>query len=102
MQYFEAGGTLDAEATGAVYLPLGTLLARNLTTGKFEPVAENADLAGFDNPVVMNIDVDCDGENDVIIGELIVRGSVYEAKLPTEVPDFFKDATPMIRYVNEL
>lgn len=102
LQYFEAGGTLDAEVTGAVYLPLGTLLARSLTTGKFEPAAALTDLEGYDNPVVMNIDVDVDGENDVIVGELIVRGSVYEAKLPTEVPAFFKEATPMIRYVNHI
>jgi len=31
-----------------------------------------------------------------------VRGSVYEAKLPQEVPAEFKEANPMIRYVSHV
>lgn len=102
LQYIEAGATLDAAVFGAGYIELGTLIAQNLTTGKYEPVAEAADLAGFTNFGIMNVDAECDGENDLIEGEVIVRGSVYEQKLPTDVPDAFKEANPMIRYVNEL
>lgn len=102
LQYIEAGATLDAAVFGAGYIELGTLIARNTTTGKFEPVAAKTDLTGYDNPAVLNTDEDCDGENDIVVGEVIVRGSVYEAKLPTAVPAFFKDANPMIRYVNEI
>lgn len=102
LQYIEAGATLDASVFGAGYIPLGTLIAQNLTSGKYEPVAESLDLTGYANPSVLNVDADCDGTNDLIVGEVIIRGSVYEAKLPTAVPAFFKTATPMIRFVNEI
>lgn len=102
LQYIEGGATLDAAVFGAGYIELGTLIAQNTGTGKYEPVAEAEDLAGFTNFGIMNVDAECDGENDLIEGEVIVRGSVYEQKLPTDVPDAFKAANPLIRYVNEL
>jgi len=102
LQYIEGGATLDAAVFGDVYIPLGTLIARNTTTGKFEPMAGKSAMTGYDTPAVLNIDADCDGVNDLIAGEVIVRGSVYEAKLPTAVPAFFRTATPMIRYVNHI
>lgn len=102
LQYIEGGATLDAAVFGAGYIELGTLIAQNLTSGKYEPVAEEVDLAGFTNFGIMNVDAECDGTNDLIEGEVIVRGSVYEQKLPTEVPAVFKEANPLIRYVNEL
>lgn len=102
LQYIDGGATLDADVFGDAYIPLGTLIARNTTTGKFEPVAARADLNGYDTPAVLNIDADCDGVNDLIAGEVIVRGSVYEAKLPTAVPAFFRAATPMIQYVRHI
>jgi hypothetical protein len=38
---------------------------------------------------------------DVVVGELIIRGSVYERKLPASVTAAFKTATrPLIRYVS--
>lgn len=101
LQYVAGGATLDAAVFGAGYIELGTLIARNTTSGKYEPVAAKADLTGYDKPSVLNIDSDCDGVNDIVVGEVIIRGSVYEAKLPTAVPAFFKDATPMIVYENE-
>lgn len=97
-EYVKGGATLDASVFGAGYIELGTLIARNTTTGKYEPVAEAVDLTGYDNPAVLNIDAECDGENDLIAGEVLVRGTVYEAKLPSVVPAFFKDANPLIRY----
>lgn len=100
LQFLEAGATLDAEAFGAGYIELGSAIARNLTTGKFEPfsVAE-----GYDEFAILNVDADCNGEDDIIVGEVIVRGSVYDAKLPDNVTDEFKELTrPLIRYVKEI
>ena len=104
LQYIEGGATLDAAAFGAGYIELGTLIARNTTTGKFEDVSalDAAGLAGFDNFAVLNIDADCDGVNDLIAGEVIIRGSVYDAKLPVSPNADFRARTPMIRYVTEI
>lgn len=105
LQFIEAGATLDAAAFGAGTVELGTLIARNTTSGKFEPYTESTGgtfEAGYDEPAVLNIDVEMDGENDVIVGEVIVRGSVYEAKLPTSVPEGFKAENKNIRYVRNI
>lgn len=102
LQYIEGGATLDAAAFGAGYIELGTLIARRVTTGKFEDVSALTDLTGFDNFAVLNIDADCDGVNDLIAGEVIIRGSVYQAKLPVAPNSAFRAATPMIRYVTEI
>ena len=102
LQYIEGGATLDATVFGLGYIELGTLIGRNVTSGKFEDVSAKVDLAGYDNFAVLNIDADCDGVNDLIAGEVIVRGSVYEAKLPVAPNDAFRAATPMIRYVTEI
>jgi len=102
LQLIEAGGTLDATAFGAGYHDVGKLVARNTTTGKFEPVAGVTELEGFDNFGILNVDYECDGENDVIAGEIIVRGSVYEAKLADTVSEEFKAANPLIRYVTHI
>lgn len=105
LQYIEGGATLDAAAFGAGKIELGTAVARNTTSGKFEPYAETTPGTlepGFDNFAILNVDVDCDGVNDEIAGEVIVRGSVYEAKLP-EVPSAaFKAANDNIRYVSHI
>ncbi len=102
VQFIEVGGTLDAAAFGAGTIELGTAVARNTTSGKFEPYAETTSGTfepGYEDPAILNIDVECDGENDVIVGELIVRGSVYEAKLPEVPADGFKAKNDNIRYV---
>src|SRR5690606_40797600 len=91
----DLGATLDAVVFGEGYIEVGTLLARNLTTGKFEPFTTTE---GYDNFSILNIDVNCNGEDDIIVGEVIVRGSVYEDKLPVKPSAEFKAATPMIRY----
>lgn len=114
LQFIEGGATLDADAFGKGLHEAGKLIARNTNSGKFEPVGDvtgddggedgepTTGLEGFDNFSILNVDYDCDGENDVIAGEVIVRGSVYEEKLADEVSDDFKEVTPMIRYVNHL
>lgn len=102
LQFIEAGATLDATKFDVGYNDVGKLIARNTTSGKFEPVAGVADLTGFDNFGILNVDFENDGETDVIAGEVIVRGSVYEAKLADEVSDEFKAANPLIRYVTHV
>lgn len=105
VQFIEGGATLDAAAFGTGIIEIGTLVARNTTSGKFEPYTETTAgtfEAGYDNPGVLNIDVNSNGTDDVIVGEVIVRGSVYEAKLPTAVPDGFREKNDNIRYVNHI
>ena len=102
LQFIEAAATLDAEAFGAGYHDVGKLVARNTSTGLYEPVADAEALDGFDNFGILNVDWECDGENNVVAGEVIVRGSVYEEKLADEVSDAFKAANPLIRYVNHI
>lgn len=102
LQFIEGGATLDATKFPVGYNDVGKLVARNTTTGKFEPVAEVEDLTGYDNFGILNVDFENDGETDLIAGEVIVRGSVYEAKLADAVPDAFKEANPLIRYVNHI
>lgn len=110
LQFVEAGATLDATKFDVGHVEVGKLIARNLTTGKYEPVADvtgdeesgTTGLEGFDNFGILNVDWDNDGENDVIAGEVIVRGSVYEEKLADEVSDAFKAANPQIRYVTHV
>lgn len=100
LQFLEAGATLDAVAFGAGYIEVGTAIARNTTTGKFEPFTT---AEGYDEFAILNIDAECNGEDDIIVGEVIVRGSVYDAKLPDNVTEEFKELTrPMIRYVKEI
>lgn len=98
-QFIEGGATLDAEAFGETYVEVGTLVARNDSTGKFE---EFSVTEGYSNFGVLNHDVEMDGVHDVVVGEIVVRGSVYENKLASEVTDEFKAANPMIRYVNHV
>lgn len=75
------------------------MVARNTTTGKYEEftVAE-----GYDNFGILNIDAVSNGQDDIIVGEVIVRGSVYEAKLPVAPSAEFKALVPMVRFVNEI
>lgn len=102
LQFIEGGATLDATKFAVGFNDVGKLIARNTTTGKFEPVAAVADLAGYDNFGILNVDFENDGVTDLIAGEVIVRGSVYEEKLADEVPQAFKDANPLIRYVKHV
>lgn len=99
LQFVEAGATLDHTAFPTGYNEVGAQVARNTETGKFEPFSL---VAGFDDFGILNEDFSNDYEQDLIAGEVIVRGSVYEAKLPEEVTAEFKVANTMIRYVNHV
>src|SRR5690625_8049178 len=96
LQYIEGGATLDATAFTVGYNEVGLLIARNTTTGKFEPLSV---VEGYDNFVVLDEDFENDGENDLIGGQVIVRGSVHEQKLPQEAPADVNAANPLIGHV---
>jgi hypothetical protein len=102
VQFIEVGATLDATAFPVGKIAVGTLIARNETTGKFEPYSETTPGTlepGFTDFSVLNIDVDNDGENDTIVGEVIIRGSVYVNKMPAAPSAAFKAANDNIRYI---
>lgn len=104
LQFIEAAGTLDATAFATGVVPIGQLVARDLSTGKYVPYVDNTTTGPttHDNFTITNVDFENDGVNDLIIGELIVRGSVYEAKLASVVPADFKANNPQIRYVSHV
>lgn len=99
LQFVEAGATLDHTEFPKGFNEVGAQVARNLETGKFEPFTE---AEGFDNFGILNEDFNNDHDQDLVAGEIIVRGSVYELKLPEEVTEDFKNETPMIRYVKHV
>jgi hypothetical protein len=105
LKFVNVGITLDADAIGEKHLPVGTAVMRNATTNKYEEYADDTGEvpAGYDDFLLLNVDVDVDGENDVIVGEAIVNGDVYEAKLPNNVTAAFKAHTnARIRYVKAM
>lgn len=103
VQFLEVGATLDAAAFGSGTIDIGTAIVRNTTSGKFEPYPGDDSgpvfAAGYEDASILNIDVECDGTNDIIVGEVIVRGSVYEDKLPSVPTDAFKAKNDNIRYI---
>lgn len=105
MQYTEEGGTLDAALIGNRYVELGEPFVRDNASGRYVPFVDATHTttgtlnAGFSDPVICNVDFNCDGSNNVIVGELLIRASVYSAKLPAKVTAAFKGITPNIRYV---
>jgi hypothetical protein len=97
VQFIEAGATLKAGTNFAI----GTLIARDKTTGKFETFA-NANVANYDDFGILNVDADATSF-DAIVGEVIVKGSVYEAKLPANADlTAFKAKVPSIRFVKHV
>lgn len=95
LELIKGGATLDATKFATGYHEVGKLIARNTTSGKYEPFSA---VAGFDNFYILNVDFTNDGVNDAIAGEVIVRGTVYELKLADAVPSEFKAANPLIQY----
>jgi len=96
LQFVEAGATL----TGGVAYALGEAIARDKTTGKWVKFVD-ANVANYDDFGILNIDV-LQGTADTIVGEVIVRGSVYDAKLPASVTALFKTKVPNIRFVKNI
>ena len=104
-QYIQGGATLEATAFPVGLVEVGTLIARNTTSGKYEPYTETTAGTlepGFDNFYVLNEDYENDGVNDVIVGAVIIAGSVYQAKLPVAPSAAFKAANPNIFYVTHI
>lgn len=99
LQFIEVAGTLDASAFTKGYNEAGLIIAKNTVSGKFEDVQGETELDDYENFGILNVDFDNDGTNDVIAGEIIVRGSVYEDKLVGEATDEIKAKMPMVRFV---
>lgn len=93
VQFVEVGATL----TGGVAYALGEAVAKIGTTGLWVKYV-SANAATYTDLGILNIDVKNVAEN-TIVGEIIVRGSVYAAKLPASVTAEFKTKTPNIRYL---
>ncbi|MBO0602707.1 hypothetical protein I2483_13650 [Sporosarcina sp. E16_3] len=104
LEFIKGGATLDATKFAKKYHEAGLLVARNKTGGKFEDVGALAKVAldAYDNFGILNVDFDNDGTNDVIAGEVIVRGSVYTAKLAAVPNADFKAVTPLIQYISHI
>lgn len=104
--YITNGITLDGTKFAAGELVLeGQCLARNTATGKYEKYADNAGAwpAGYDNPVVLDESVKFnlkdDGTNpDVVVGQVLVHGSVYQGMCPGYTAAFAAKAA-LIRFI---
>lgn len=97
VQFVEAGVTIKG---GEGSLEVGTLIAKD-ATGKFVKF-NNLNMATYTDFGVLNVDVDAT-TYDAIVGEVIVRGSVYEAKLPAHANlAEFKAKVPNIRFVKHV
>lgn len=101
LEFVKGGATLDASKFDTGHNEVGLLVARNTSTGKFEPYTEGEGAPEYDTHSVLNIDFENDGEQDLIAGEVIVRGSVYLEKLPEEPTEDFRKANPLIQYISE-
>lgn len=97
--YTLEGGTIDAAALGARYVPVGFPFVQDVATRRYVPfvaathTTDGVLNAGFRDPVLTNVDFNSDGVHNIIVGELIYRGRVYDKKLPTEVTAAFKAVT---------
>lgn len=98
--FIEAGATLDGVKLGAGYVPVGQAIAQDAETGKWVKFVD-ADADSYADFGILNVDYNCDGVNDGVAGEVITRGSVYDAKL-VGATAAFKAKTPEIRYVKEI
>jgi hypothetical protein len=102
VQFIEGGATLDASDFGAGLVEVGTLIARDSSSGLWVEF-DSTDVANYDAFGILNVDWECDGTTDSVVGEVIVRGSVYEDKLPANAGlDDFKELVPMIRFVKHV
>lgn len=103
-KYIEAGATLDSASFGVGVIELGTLLARDASTGKFVEFV-GADVANYDDFGILDVDVIVvDATEDEIVGSVLVYGAVYVDKLPENADlEAFKEATfRTIRFVNHI
>lgn len=94
VQFVEAGATIKG---GEGALTCGQAIARD-ATGKWVKFVD-ANVATYTDFGILNVDVDAT-TYDAIVGEVIIRGSVYDAKL-TGATATFKGKVPMIRFVTQ-
>lgn len=92
VQFIEAGATIKG---GEGSLVCGQAVAKD-ASGKFVKFVD-ANVATYTDFGILNVDVDAT-TYDAIVGELIVRGSVYDAKLVGATATF-KGKVPNIRFV---
>lgn len=96
VQFIEGGATLKA---GQGALAVGQAIARETASGKFVKFVD-ANVATYDDFGILNVDADAT-TFDAIVGEVIVRGSVYDAKLVGATATF-KGKVPMIRFAKHI
>lgn len=91
VQFVHGGATIPATELSQG-LEVGTLLGKDKTSGKWVKYAK-ADKAKYSLLGILNVDIEA-SKSDVFVGEIIIDGSVYEAKLPTHADlEEFKTAT---------
>lgn len=101
-KYIQGGATLDAKKFPVGYNEAGHLIARNTTTGKFQPYTETNEgilEPGFDQFSVLDVDFNNDGVNDIVTGFVVIEGSVYRHTLISKLTEAFIRATKNIHYV---
>lgn len=91
-QYVHGGATFDGSKFEKGLVEVGTLVARNDSTGKYEPFKT---ASGYSNFYVLNEDHNHDGETDFVTGAVITDGSVYAAKLPQASQSVLKTFEPL-------
>lgn len=94
VQFIEGGATI---VSGQGVLDCGTAIARRSADKLWEKYA-SANVANYDDYGILNVNIDATSAN-VVVGEVIIRGSVYDAKL-VGVDATFKGKVPNIRFVN--
>lgn len=93
VQFIEGGATI---ASGQGALDVGTAIAKRTADGLWEKFA-SANVANYGDYGILNVEVDATSAN-VVVGEVIIRGSVYDAKL-VGADSTFKGKVPNIRFV---
>lgn len=93
-QFVEGG----AQVKGGVAYAVGEALGKVATGGDAGLWVKYVNGATYADLGILNVDVENIAENSVV-GEILVRGSVYDAKLAASATAEFKGKTPLIRYV---
>ena len=101
VQFIEGGATIKASeySYDEGSLECGQAIAREKDTGKWVKF-EDEDVDNYDDFGILNVDVDV-SEHDTVVGEVIIRGSVYDAKV-IGATDVFKAKVPNIRFVKNV
>lgn len=93
VQFIEGGATIKA---GEGVLEAGQAIAKG-ADGLFVKF-DDADVATYEDFGILNVNVDATN-HDVVVGEVIIRGSVYDAKLVGATDTFKNEVKGDIRFV---